>query len=188
MPLLIFPSSCFFILFWLDVSFFLLVHTVDLSSSFLPITIGSLYIFLYFTQQAFIFSSNLRPNATISMSILITSVLNCASDRLAISLLLSCISSGALICFFIWAIFFVLVCLFRKGAEPQVFTRAGQPKSMCCDAVCGGGAEREQWCLFHSLPVFSHYPCYPQSKWALLVLISQVGGFVYILGPCGSLQ
>ena len=41
-----------------------------------------------------------------SWSILITSVLNCAYDRLAMSLLLSCIFSGALICSFIWAIFF----------------------------------------------------------------------------------
>ena len=37
--------------------------------------------------------------------LLITSVLNCASDRLAISSLLSCISCGALICSFIWAFF-----------------------------------------------------------------------------------
>ena len=27
---------------------------------------------------------------------------------------------------------------------------------LCCDAVCGGGAEREQWRLLHSLPGFSH--------------------------------
>ena len=40
------------------------------------------------------------------MSVLITSVLNCASDRLAISSLLSCIFSGALKCSVIWAIFF----------------------------------------------------------------------------------
>ena len=40
------------------------------------------------------------------MSILITSALNCASDRLAISLSLSCIFSGALIYSFIGAIFF----------------------------------------------------------------------------------
>ena len=50
------------------------------------------------------------------MSILITSVLNSASDRLAISSLLSCIFSGALICCFIWAFFFFLswrVCYFK---------------------------------------------------------------------------
>ena len=39
------------------------------------------------------------------MRILITSVLNCSSDRLAISSLLSCNFSGALIFSFIWAIF-----------------------------------------------------------------------------------
>ena len=41
------------------------------------------------------------------MSVLITSVLNCASDRLAISSSLSCIFSGALKCSVIWAIFFL---------------------------------------------------------------------------------
>ena len=45
----LFSNSCFFILFWLSVYFFLLVQTVDLCPRFLPITIGSLYIFLYFT-------------------------------------------------------------------------------------------------------------------------------------------
>ena len=40
--------SCFFILFRLNVSFFHLLQTIDLSPSFLPITVGSLYIFLYF--------------------------------------------------------------------------------------------------------------------------------------------
>ena len=47
--LLIFLNSCFFILFWLNVYFFLLLQTVDLSPSFLLVTVGSLYIFLYFT-------------------------------------------------------------------------------------------------------------------------------------------
>ena len=35
----------------------------------------------------------------------------------------------------------------------------------------GKGSEREQWCFLHSLWVFSHFPCYPQENWALLVLI-----------------
>ena len=51
------------------------------------------------------------------MSILITSALNCASDRLAISSSLSCIFYGALKCSVIWAIFFVClswhVCYFK---------------------------------------------------------------------------
>ena len=46
---LIFLNSCFFILFWLKVYFFLLVQTIDVSPGFLPVTVGSLYIFLYFT-------------------------------------------------------------------------------------------------------------------------------------------
>ena len=94
------------------------VQIVDLSPGFLPITVGSLYSFLSL-GIAFIFSSNLRPNSTNSVSFLITSVLNCASDRLAMSSLLSHIFSGALIYSFIWAIFFVvLVHLLRKGMEP----------------------------------------------------------------------
>ena len=50
-PFLIFffLNSCFFILFWLNVYFFLLFQIIDLSPSFLPFTIDSLYIFLYFT-------------------------------------------------------------------------------------------------------------------------------------------
>ena len=42
---------------------------------------------------------------------------------------------------------------------------------MCCEAVCGGGADREQWCLLHSLLSFSHSLHYPQSNWAPLVLV-----------------
>ena len=45
-PLLTFLNSCFFILFYLNVYFFLLVQIVDLSPSFLPFTVGSLYIFI----------------------------------------------------------------------------------------------------------------------------------------------
>ena len=41
--------SCFFILFLLSVYFFLLLQIVDWSPGFLPVTVGSLYIFLYFT-------------------------------------------------------------------------------------------------------------------------------------------
>ena len=47
--------SCFFILFWLDVYFFLLFQLFDLSPSFLPFTVGSLYILLYFTLHSFHF-------------------------------------------------------------------------------------------------------------------------------------
>ena len=35
----------------------------------------------------------------------------------------------------------------------------------------GEESEGEQCLLLHSLPVFSYFPCYPQSNWALLELI-----------------
>ena len=35
----------------------------------------------------------------------------------------------------------------------------------------GEGSKREQWRLLHSLLIFSHFPRYAQSNWALLVLI-----------------
>ena len=102
MGLLIFLNSCFFIPFWLNVYFFLLLQIIDLSPGFLPFTVGSLYIFIAFT-----FSSILRPYSTISVSILVASVLSSASDRLAVSSSLSCIFYRTLICSFIWAIFFL---------------------------------------------------------------------------------
>ena len=43
-----FLNSCFFILFLLDVYFFLLFQIIDLSPGFLPVTVGSLNILLYF--------------------------------------------------------------------------------------------------------------------------------------------
>ena len=48
MPHLIFLNFCFFILFCLNVYFLLLLQT-DFSPSYLPVTVGSLHIFLYFT-------------------------------------------------------------------------------------------------------------------------------------------
>ena len=134
MPLLIFPSSCFFILFWLDVCFFLLVYTVDLSPSFLRLTIGSLYIFLCFSWHRlhfFIWFLNRfnqfceRPNYQCFEL--------CISDRLAISSSLSCIVSGALKCSVIWAIFYFFLswhaCYF-KGRSLRC--SPGRGNTGCC--------------------------------------------------------
>ena len=54
-----------------------------------------------------------------------------------------------------------------------MFPGAGQRWSLCCDAVRGGGAEREQWRLLHSLWGFGHSLHYPQSNWAPLVLVPE---------------
>ena len=66
------------------------------------------------------------------MSVLITSVLNCVSDRLAISSSLSCIFSGVLKCSVIWAIFSFLswcVC-YLKGQSLRC--SPGQGNAGCC--------------------------------------------------------
>ena len=69
-----------------------------------------------------------------------------------------------------------------------MFTRVKQPMLLLrCDAVCGEGV-REGTVLLAPLFVgFQSFPNYPQSNWALLVLIPEEVG-LYILGPCGSLQ
>ena len=106
--------------FWILVSSFcsswMLIYSFwSKSSIWVPVSFPSLLVPCTFSFDSlsivFIFSSNVQTNSTNSVSFLITSVLNCASDRLAIYSPLSCIFSGALICSFIWAIFFCLGAL-----------------------------------------------------------------------------
>ena len=52
----------------------------------------------------------------------------------------------------------------------------------------GEGSKRQKRCLLGPQTAFSHFPHYPQVNWALVVLSPQVGRFVYVLGPCVSLQ
>ena len=54
-----------------------------------------------------------------------------------------------------------------------------------CDAVCGGGAEREQWSLLHSPPDFKLSLHYPQSNWAPLVLVPEWVGLCALQAPMG---
>ena len=49
-----------------------------------------------------------------------------------------------------------------------------KPCSCAVTLYMGKGSKREQWHLLRSLPDFSHFPCYPQSHWALLVLLPSV--------------
>ena len=67
-----------------------------------------------------------------------------------------------------------------------MFTRAGQPMSLCCDTVCGGGV-REGTVPLAMLCQFSVTPLLSTSKLGHSGADFLVGGFVYILGPCGSL-
>ena len=150
----------------LVVYFFLLLQTVESSPCFLPFTVGYLYIFLYSLCIAFIFIFILCLYSIISVSILITSVLNSASDFWLSPRHL------VLICSFIWAIlFFVLVRLLcYKGWSLRYSPGWGNPLHCIVALYVGEGSEREQCRLLSSCPTFSHFSCYPQANWALLVL------------------
>ena len=105
----------------------------------------------------FTFSSILQPYSTISVSILITNVLNSASDRLAISSSLSLFLEFWFVLSF-GPYFFVLAHLLCcKGWSLRYSPGWGNP--LCCVVVLyvGEGSEREQCCLFNSLPTFSHF-------------------------------
>ena len=124
------------------------------------------------------------------MSILITSVLNCASDWLAISSLLSWIFCGALIYFFHLGQFFFWggvsgAWYIVKGGALGVHQGGATHFPALCDNVCQEVSGREQCCLLYSLPVFSHLPCYPQSNWALLVLLPEWVGLCTFYNPVG---
>ena len=56
-----------------------------------------------------------------------------------------------------------------------------------CEAVSGGGAEREQWrpLQLHSPLDFSLSLCYPQSNWAPLVLVPEWVGLCKLSAPVG---
>ena len=56
---------------------------------------------------------------------------------------------------------------------------------MCCDAVRGGAAGREQWCSLHSPLDFNTSLRYPQSNWAPLVLVPQWLGLCTLQAPVG---
>ena len=62
-----------------------------------------------------------------------------------------------------------------------------QPPLLHCGAVCGGGVRKGKMPLAGLLPAFSHSP--PSHKQlGPSGADSQVGGFVYVLGPCESLK
>ena len=64
----------------------------------------------------------------------------------------------------------------------------GQPMRLCCDAVCGGGVRVGTMPLALLSAGFQSLPLIPTSKPGPSGADCWVGGFVYVLGPCGSLQ
>ena len=82
--------------------------------------------------------------------------------------------SGILICSVIWAFFFFSLsqgtCYIVRGGALGI--RQGKATRHCAVALpVEEGSEKEQCCLFSSLPAFSHFHHYPEANWALLVLI-----------------
>ena len=173
----------------MNVYLFRLFQICDLSLHFLPFTLDSLHIFLYFTLIAFTSCFVLQLYSIISVSILITSVLNSASGTLAISL--SLISfSGVLICSFFHSGHMSLswrTCYVVKGGALDIHQGRATYFTAVVVLYVGERSEREQCCLLVCRPAFSHFPHFPQTDCVLSGADSKVGGLVYILGPCGCL-
>ena len=91
---------------WMFISSFCSKSLIWVPVSFSSLLVPCVFFFISL-RIAFTYFFILGPYSIISVSILITSVLNSASDRLAISLSLSYFS-GTLTCSFIWAIFLCL--------------------------------------------------------------------------------
>ena len=121
------------------------------------------------------------------MSILITSGLTSASDRLSISLSLSSFS-GVLIRFFISAIFLCLGAPVTYKGWSVRYSPGGATHVSAFGAICGGGVRKGMMLLAWLLPCFQLLPSLPTSELGPSGADSQVGGFLYVLGPCGSLQ
>ena len=158
-----FLHYCFFILFQLDAYCFLLLQIVDLSPSFLLFTVGSLYIFLFSLCVGFVSSFILWLSSTNFVSILITSVLNSAWDRLAISLLLSSFS-GVLICSFIWAVFLCFSApVTCKGQSLRYSPGLGNPFCWAVALSVREGSEKEHCHLHCSCSTLPNFPRFPQA-------------------------
>ena len=69
-----------------------------------------------------------------------------------------------------------------------MFTRAEPLTSLCCDVVCGAGIQEGTMPFGQLSASFQSLPPLPSNKLGPSGADSQVGGFVYVLGPRGSLQ
>ena len=66
-----------------------------------------------------------------------------------------------------------------------MFARAGQPLSLSCDAVYGGGVWEGKMVVAQLLAGFQSFSPLPTSKLGPSGADSWVGEFVYVLEPCG---
>ena len=78
-------------------------------------------------------------------------------------------------------------CYMVRGRALGVH-QGGQPTALYCDSVCGGGVQEGPVTLALLSAGFQSLSPLPTIKLGSSGADSWVGGFVYILGPCGSLQ
>ena len=156
-----------FILFQLNVYFFLLFQIFDLSLSFLHFTVDSLYIFLYFTLYSFCFFLYFATYSIISVSILITSVLNSVSDWLSLK------GSPCPLVLFLafWSVlsfgphFFVPAHLLGcRGRSLRYSLGQGNPCHSVVMLSVREECDREQLQLAQLLPHFQSLPLLPTSR------------------------
>ena len=137
----------------------------------------------------FTFSSIFWPYSTISVSILITRVLTSASDRLAISSLLSCIFFWSFDLFFHLGHFFLFwhaSYIVRGGALG--IHQGGATHFVAWWCCMWGRCLRGNSATCSALGRLSVISSLLTSKLGPSGAAFWVGGFVYILGPCRSLQ
>ena len=78
-------------------------------------------------------------------------------------------------------------CYNVKGGDPGVH-QGGATQVTVCTAVCGGGVQEGLMLLARLSVGFQSLPSLPSSKLVPSGADSHVGVFVYVLGPCGSLE
>ena len=123
-----------------------------------------------------------------SCEFFITSVLNCASNRLAISSSPSCIFFWSFEVFCHLGLFFLSwQVYYLKGQSLRCSPGWGNPGRWA--VMLHGGRGREGAMALVPLSTgFQSLPPLPTIKLGPSGAASRVGGFVYILGPCWSLQ
>ena len=130
-----------------------------------------------------------------SWSILITSVLNSASDRLAISLSFSCIFAGTFKYSFLWDffilfyfIFFVSACLLCSNGQNLKCSPGWGNPCHCIVVLYVGEGLRGKSAACSALGPLSVTSSVTHKQMRPFWCWVPVGSFVYVLGHCGSFQ
>ena len=156
-------NSCFFILFWLNVYFFLLLQTIEwvpvsFPSLLVPYTFSFILLCIAFTS-----SSTLQPYSTISVSILIPVFWTLyLIGWLSLYHLVLFLELWSVLSFGLFFFSPILACLLHFEGWSLRYSPAWV-NPHCCFVVLfwGEGSEREQCHLLSSRTAFSHFPHYP---------------------------